>query len=69
MVHLGRVTRIYDAGVAGLHRLLAHLEDLEQARCIVAVAGMEGALPSVVGCPKITSAAFCRRARWWSTLA
>ena len=52
-----RVTRIYDAGVAGLHRLLAHLEDLEQARCIVAVAGMEGALPSVVGglvsCPVI----------------
>ena len=44
-----RVTRIYDAGVAGLHRLLAHLEDLERARCIVAVAGMEGALPSVVG--------------------
>jgi len=44
-----RVTRLYDVGVAGLHRLLAHLEDLEQARCIVAVAGMEGALPSVVG--------------------
>ena len=44
-----RVHRVYDAGVAGLHRLLAHLEVLEGARCIVAVAGMEGALPSVVG--------------------
>ena len=52
-----RVHRVYDAGVAGLHRLLAHLEVLEGARCIVAVAGMEGALPSVVGglvsCPVI----------------
>jgi len=52
-----KVLRIYDAGVSGLHRLLAHLEELEQARCIVAVAGMEGALPSVVGglvsCPVI----------------
>ena len=52
-----RVLRIYDAGVAGLHRLLAELEHLRQARCIIAVAGMEGALPSVVGglvsCPVI----------------
>ena len=52
-----RVHRVYDAGVAGLHRLLGELETLEQARCIVAVAGMEGALPSVVGglvsCPVI----------------
>lgn len=52
-----RVHRVYDAGVAGLHRLLAKLETLERARCIVAVAGMEGALPSVVGglvsCPVI----------------
>ena len=52
-----RVHRVYDAGVAGLHRRLAHLEVLEGARCIVAVAGMEGALPSVVGglvsCPVI----------------
>ncbi len=48
---------IYDAGVAGIHRLLAHNEKIQQARCIVAVAGMEGALPSVVGglapCPVI----------------
>ncbi|MEG0913830.1 MAG: nickel pincer cofactor biosynthesis protein LarB [Oscillospiraceae bacterium] len=43
------VTRIYDAGVAGLHRLLAHLDELTRARVIVAVAGMEGALASVVG--------------------
>lgn len=52
-----RVTRIYDAGVAGLHRLLAERKTLENARCIVAVAGMEGALPSVIGglvrCPVI----------------
>ena len=52
-----RVHRGYDAGVAGLHRLLGSLETLEKARCIVAVAGMEGALPSVVGglvsCPVI----------------
>ena len=52
-----QVLRIYDAGVAGLHRLLAELEHLRQARCIIAVAGMEGALPSVVGglvsCPVI----------------
>ncbi len=52
-----RVDRVYDAGVAGLHRLLGSLEILEGARCIVAVAGMEGALPSVVGglvsCPVI----------------
>ena len=43
------VTRIYDVGVAGLHRLLARLDDLRQARVLVVVAGMEGALPSVVG--------------------
>lgn len=40
---------IYDVGIAGLHRLLAHVEALHQARVIVVVAGMEGALPSVVG--------------------
>ena len=43
-----RVERLYDVGVAGLHRLLEHLELIQQARVIVAVAGMEGALPSVV---------------------
>lgn len=51
------VERIYDAGVAGIHRLLAYSEKIQQARCIVCVAGMEGALPSVVGglspCPVI----------------
>jgi NCAIR mutase (PurE)-related protein len=41
--------RIYDVGVAGLHRVLARREDLERARAVVVVAGMEGALPSVVG--------------------
>ena len=44
-----RVERIYDAGVAGLHRLLRHADRLRAARVVVVVAGMEGALPSVVG--------------------
>lgn len=52
-----RVTRIYDVGVSGLHRLLAHLDELMRARVIIAVAGMEGALASVVAglvdCPVI----------------
>jgi len=43
------VDTIYDVGVAGLHRLLAHQERLMKASVIVVVAGMEGALPSVVG--------------------
>jgi NCAIR mutase (PurE)-related protein len=42
------VERLYDVGVAGLHRLLRHLEFLQGARVLVVVAGMEGALPSVV---------------------
>jgi len=40
--------RVYDVGVAGLHRLLDHLAVLQAAKAVVAVAGMEGALPSVV---------------------
>ena len=52
-----RVERVYDVGVAGLHRLLARLDVLMQAKVVVAVAGMEGALASVVGglvdCPVI----------------
>jgi len=43
-----RVERIYDVGVAGLHRLLDHLPTIQSARALVVVAGMEGALPSVV---------------------
>jgi hypothetical protein len=43
------VERVYDVGVAGLHRLLAHLPALHSAHVIIVVAGMEGALPSVVG--------------------
>jgi NCAIR mutase (PurE)-related protein len=43
------VQRIYDVGVAGLHRLLARLDDLRSAKVLIVVAGMEGALPSVVG--------------------
>lgn len=51
------VTRLYDVGVAGIHRLLSHTDTLQKARVIIAVAGMEGALPSVLGglvsCPVI----------------
>ena len=51
------VERLYDVGVAGLHRLLGNLAPIQRARVIVAVAGMEGALPSVVAglvsCPVI----------------
>lgn len=43
-----RIDRLYDVGVAGLHRLLAERERLQEARVIIVVAGMEGALPSVV---------------------
>jgi pyridinium-3,5-biscarboxylic acid mononucleotide synthase len=43
-----RVERIYDVGVAGLHRLLGKLELIQKARVVIVVAGMEGALPSVV---------------------
>jgi NCAIR mutase (PurE)-related protein len=52
-----KVLRLYDVGVAGLHRLLSHARQLMEARAVVAVAGMEGALASVVGglvgCPVI----------------
>lgn len=41
--------RVRDVGVAGLHRLLEHANDLEQAQVLIVVAGMEGALPSVIG--------------------
>ena len=51
------VKRLYDVGVAGIHRLLAHTEDIMNARVIITMAGMEGALASVVGgladCPMI----------------
>jgi NCAIR mutase (PurE)-related protein len=43
------VEHLYDVGVAGIHRLLKHSEELMKARVIICVAGMEGALPSVVG--------------------
>jgi hypothetical protein len=52
-----RVTTIHDVGVAGPHRLPAHLDKLENVDAVVVIAGMEGALPSVVGgyvaCPVI----------------
>ncbi len=55
--HGNRVIRLYDVGVSGLHRLLAHAQELMSARAVVAVAGMEGALASVIGglvcCPVI----------------
>ena len=43
------VERLFDCGVAGLHRLVPHLDRLNEANAIIAVAGMEGALPSVLG--------------------
>jgi len=43
-----RVQRLYDVGVAGIHRFLAHIDKLKKAKVIIVVAGMEGALPSVV---------------------
>ncbi len=52
-----KVVRLYDVGVAGLHRLLSNLEVLSSANAVIAVAGMEGALASVIGgltdCPVI----------------
>ena len=52
-----KVVRLYDVGVSGLHRLLAHLDEIMSASVIIAVAGMEGALASVIGgvaaCPVI----------------
>lgn len=44
-----KVEKIYDVGVAGIHRILAQKEKLDKANCIIAVAGMEGALGAVVG--------------------
>ena len=44
-----RVTRVWDAGVAGIHRILSERDTLQKSRVVIVVAGMEGALPSVVG--------------------
>lgn len=56
-IHGNEVVRLYDVGVAGLHRIMSHIEDIMSASVIVAVAGMEGALASVIGglveCPVI----------------
>ena len=56
-VHGNEVLRLYDVGVAGLHRTLRHMDDIMSASVIIAIAGMEGALASVIGgladCPVI----------------
>ena len=56
-VHGNEVVRLYDVGVAGLHRLMSHMDELMDATVVIAIAGMEGALASVVGglvdCPVI----------------
>lgn len=56
-VHGNEVIRLYDVGVAGLHRLLSHMDEIMDASVIIAIAGMEGALASVIGgladCPVI----------------
>jgi NCAIR mutase (PurE)-related protein len=44
-----KVSRVFDCGVAGLHRLMPHIEMLRDCRAVICVAGMEGALPSVLG--------------------
>ncbi len=44
-----KAERIYDVGVSGIHRLLANVDIIQEANCVVAVAGMEGALASVIG--------------------
>lgn len=55
--HGNEVVRLYDVGVAGLHRMLAHMDEIMSASVIIAIAGMEGALASVIGgladCPVI----------------
>ena len=55
--HGNGVVRLYDVGVAGIHRTLAHMDDIMGASVIIAIAGMEGALASVIGgladCPVI----------------
>ena len=52
-----KVIRLYDVGVAGIHRLLSHIDELMDAKAVIAIAGMEGALASVIGglvdCPVI----------------
>jgi NCAIR mutase (PurE)-related protein len=56
-VYGNKVVRLYDVGVSGLHRLLSHLDEIMSAKVIIAIAGMEGALASVIGgladCPVI----------------
>jgi NCAIR mutase (PurE)-related protein len=51
------VTRLYDVGVAGIHRLFSHIDEIMSAKVVIAIAGMEGALASVIGglvdCPVI----------------
>ncbi|MCQ2981775.1 MAG: nickel pincer cofactor biosynthesis protein LarB [Treponemataceae bacterium] len=44
-----KVNRLYDMGVAGIHRILSRVDDLNSANCVVAIAGMEGALATVIG--------------------
>lgn len=57
-VYGNEVIRLYDVGVAGLHRLLSHMDDIMKASVIISIAGMEGALTSVIGgladCPVIS---------------
>lgn len=57
LVHGNEIVRLYDVGVAGIHRLLDHIDEIMNASVIIAIAGMEGALASVIGgladCPVI----------------
>lgn len=58
------VERIYDVGVSGIHRLLSRLDTIQSANCVVAVAGMEGALASVLGRLGGQAGDCCSDIRW-----
>ena len=67
------VVRLYDVGVSGLHRLLSHLDDIMNASVIIAIAGMEGALASVIGgladCPVIAVPTSVGYGAWFGGVA
>ena len=74
-IHANEVVRLYDVGVAGLHRLLNHMDEIMSASVIIAIAGMEGALAGVIGgladCPVIavpTSVGYGASFGWVSAL-
>ena len=68
-VYGNEVVRLYDVGVAGLHRLLAHMDEIMSASVIIAIAGMEGALASVIGGLADCPVDRCSHKRWlWGVI-